>query len=158
MKAIDLSVPSYDLDSFEIQDCRKELLSTEAVDACKSNKDHGIENPEDDVQSDQVPTFALHDNSSIQISSGRLSNSEVAPCNAAELHEPLPMSDQTEVLLNSAEGSPDLRRNNAANRNHDGKGSLVYADNRTVTIGPRSLDNSLQKVKLHLYCCIPSSW
>lgn len=128
---------------------RKKLLSTEVVDESKSNKDRDssstiveerTENPEDDVQSDQVPTLAIHDKSSLQTSSGRLSGScEVATCYPTELHEPSHMGDQKEVLMNGEVGSPDSRRKDVDSRTFEEK------RDRSFAFGPRSQDNSFQK-------------
>jgi hypothetical protein len=105
---------------------------------------------------DQVPTFAIHDNSSLPTGSGRQSsNKETATSEATELHEVLHTSDHDEVLMNGNVGSPESRRKSVAEKN-GGKGSSIHVGNRSFGFGQRSQDNGFQKVKLHFllsYSC-----
>jgi hypothetical protein len=105
---------------------------------------------------DQVPTFAIHDNSSLPTGSGRQSsNKETATSEATELHEVPHTSDHDEVLMNGNVGSPESRRKSVAEKN-GGKGSSIHVGNRSFGFGQRSQDNGFQKVKLHFllsYSC-----
>ncbi|KAL5553000.1 hypothetical protein UlMin_040401 [Ulmus minor] len=92
---------------------RKELSSTEIVNSDKLNHypasdsnvaEESLDNPEDSISSDQVPTLAIHERSSPQNGFGRISNREVA--DQADLHELPQPSDRSEVVLNGELGSP----------------------------------------------------
>lgn len=139
------SAEKMQVDASVEMDSRKELLSAEAIDMSKSDKDHGsdsnnveerAENTEDDTLSDQVLTLSIPENS--QTSSA---NGEVAP---TELHELPHMGGQGEVRVNGEAGFPDSRRKNVAKK-LDGKGNAVHVDNKSLGLGPRSKDDGLQK-------------
>ncbi|XWS68496.1 hypothetical protein CRYUN_Cryun04dG0095500 [Craigia yunnanensis] len=130
---------------------RKELLSAEVTDRGKYDHDHSADNNlleerindlEDDLLSDQVPTLAIHEKSSLQSSSGRLSvKNVVAAFGPAQLHE---ISHQDEVMMNGDVGSPESRRKHTEKR-HGGKGSSTDMENKSFGFGPITQDSSLQK-------------
>jgi hypothetical protein len=147
---------------FQFQDSRKRELSSEVSDMSTSDRGHAsdaniIEERAANLDDlDQVPTFAIHDNSSLPTGSGRQSsNKETATSEATELHEVPHTSDHDEVLMNGNVGSPESRRKSVAEKN-GGKGSSIHVGNRSFGFGQRSQDNGFQKVKLHFllsYSC-----
>ncbi|GMN47978.1 hypothetical protein TIFTF001_017155 [Ficus carica] len=102
-------------------DSRKELSSTEVVDMTRSGQrpasdldlvDERTENLEDDL-SDQVPTLAIHEKSSLQDVAGRVfSDKEGTTSDQAGRLEPPQPSNRDEVLVNGAVGSPASRMKN----------------------------------------------
>uniref|UniRef100_A0A6N2MX20 non-specific serine/threonine protein kinase n=1 Tax=Salix viminalis TaxID=40686 RepID=A0A6N2MX20_SALVM len=93
---------------------RKQLL-TESDDVSKSCKDNSSNDDEveertdkldNDLHSDQVPTLAIHEKSSLKTSSGRLSMNKVAAA-CAPLHGSTDMHDQDQALSNGDMESPD---------------------------------------------------
>ncbi|KAJ6693831.1 hypothetical protein OIU85_004599 [Salix viminalis] len=95
---------------------RKQLL-TESDDVSKSCKDNSSNDDEveertdkldNDLHSDQVPTLAIHEKSSLKTSSGRLSMNKVAAA-CAPLHGSTDMHDQDQALSNGDMESPDVR-------------------------------------------------
>ncbi|KAK6253059.1 hypothetical protein QUC31_014779 [Theobroma cacao] len=130
---------------------RKELLSAEVTGTSKSDYDHSadnnllgerIDNLDDDLLSDQVPTLAIHEKSSLQSSSGRISvKNVVAALGPAQLHE---ISHQDEVIMNGEVGSPESKGKHMEKR-HGGKGSSIDIDNKSFGFGPRTHDASVQR-------------
>ncbi|XP_022763955.1 MAP3K epsilon protein kinase 1-like isoform X4 [Durio zibethinus] len=132
---------------------RKELLSAEVTDRSKYDHDHDhsadnnlleerINNLDDDLPSDQVPTLAIHEKSSLHSSLGRLPvKNGVDDLGSAQLHE---MSHQDEVMLNGDVGSPESRRKHLEKR-HGGKGSSIDTENKSFGFGPITQDASLHK-------------
>ncbi|XP_062112960.1 MAP3K epsilon protein kinase 1-like [Humulus lupulus] len=130
-------------------DSRNELSSSEVVDITKSGQipashsnsvDERAENLEDD-QSDQVPTLAIHDKSSLQNGFGSVSsNRVVTTTDQAELLELPQPSSSDEVLVNGNVGSPVLKMENG------GKPSFSSIASRPSGFGQRNQDNGLQKV------------
>ncbi|KAJ7949309.1 Protein kinase [Quillaja saponaria] len=122
-----------------------EELSSEAADPGKSHKDRGAdsdiflertENGGVDVPSDQVLTLAIHEKSSLETDSSRLSsNKEVALSEPTELHKLPNTIDHDEV------GSPDSKGTNVARKN-EGKG---IHENKSFSFLPRIQDNSSHK-------------
>lgn len=132
-------------------DSRKRELSAEVSDMSTSDRDHAsdaniIEERAANLEDlDQVPTFAIRDNSSLPTGSGRQSsNKETATSEPTELHEVQHPSDHDEVLMNGNMGSPESRRKSVAEK-HGGKGSSIHVGNRSFGFGQRSQDNSFQK-------------
>ncbi|KAL5761355.1 hypothetical protein ACOSP7_017619 [Xanthoceras sorbifolium] len=125
-------------------------LSPEANDMNKSDKRHSsngnlverIENLEDDLLSDQVPTLAIHE-SSLRTGSGKLSTNKVVATN--EPNDPQEVSntsDQDEI--NGEVGSPESRRKDIASK-HGGRGSSSNVDSKSYVLGSKSQKCSLQK-------------
>ncbi|CAK7337960.1 unnamed protein product [Dovyalis caffra] len=136
---------------------RKELL-TESDDFSKSDKDNSSNGDvmeerndklDDDYHSDQVPTLAIHEMSSLRTSSGRLSmNREAAAC--APFQGATSMHDKVQVLTNGDMESSDARGKNIDRRN-GGKASSAHVENGSFGFATRSQDNGLQKaVKISL--------
>ena len=136
------------------QDSRKELSSTEVVDMTESDQipasdsnlvDERTENLEDDL-SDQVPTLAIHEKSSLQNGLGGVSsNREVTSSDQAELLELPQPSSCDEGLVNGDVGSPVLKMNNS------GKASFSSNATRPFGSGQRNQDTSFQKVDLQFF-------
>lgn len=135
-----------------IADSRKGKLSTEVSDMTKSDQEHAsytniieerVAHLED---SDQVPTFAIHEKSSLQTaSSQQSSNREVGNSEPTELHEVTHTSIHDEVLMNGDVGSPESRRKVVAEK-HGGKGSSTHVgNNRSLGFGQRNQVNSFQR-------------
>ncbi|XVE92897.1 hypothetical protein REPUB_Repub01dG0143100 [Reevesia pubescens] len=129
---------------------RKELLSAEIADRSKYDHDHsadnnlleGVNNLDDDLLSDQVPTLAIHEKSSLQGGSAILSVKNVmAALGPARLHE---ISNQDEVMINGDVGSPESRRKHTE-KTYGGKGSSIDIENKSFGFGHMSQDAGLQK-------------
>uniref|UniRef100_A0A7N2L791 MAP3K epsilon protein kinase 1 n=1 Tax=Quercus lobata TaxID=97700 RepID=A0A7N2L791_QUELO len=132
-------------------DSRKGELSTEVSDMSKSDQDHASDtnNIEERAahleDSDQVPTFAIHEKSSLQAASGQQSsNREVATSEPTELHELPHTSAHGEVLMNGDIGSPESRKK-VVTEKHGGKGSSTHVGNRSLGFGQRSQVNNFQR-------------
>ncbi|KAF3957686.1 hypothetical protein CMV_017326 [Castanea mollissima] len=130
---------------------RKGELSTEVSDMSKSDQDHASDtnNIEERAahleDSDQVPTFAIHEKSSLQAASGQQSsNREVANYEPTELHELPHTSAHGEVLMNGDMGSPESRRK-VVTEKHGVKGSSTHVGNRSLGFGQRSQVNNFQR-------------
>ncbi|KAJ7982314.1 Protein kinase [Quillaja saponaria] len=125
--------------------------SSEFADPGKSHKDEcadsdfgkeGAESADDDVPSDQVLTLAIHEKSSLQNGSGRLSsNREVAPSEPTELQELPNPSDHDEMVTNSEVGSPDSKGTSIARKN----GGKSIHMNKPFGFRPRSQNHSSPK-------------
>lgn len=129
----------------------------------KSDQDHASDtnNIEERAahleDSDQVPTFAIHEKSSLQAASGQQSsNREVATSEPTELHEVPDTSAHGEVLTNGDMGSPESRRK-VVTEKHGGKGSSTHVGNRSLGFGQRSQVNNFQRVRLY-YLLLYSFW
>ncbi|PON41696.1 Phosphorylase kinase, gamma catalytic subunit [Parasponia andersonii] len=130
-------------------DSMKEVSSTDVVDTTNSDQipasdsnlvDDRTENPEDDL-SDQVPTLAIHEKSSLQNGLGKVSsNREVTTSEEAELLELPQPSSHDEVLVNGDVGSPVSKMING------GKASSSSNTTRPFGFGQRNQDTSFQKV------------
>lgn len=132
-------------------DSRKGELSTEVSDMSKSDQDHASDtnNIEERAahleDSDQVPTFAIHEKSSLQAASGQQSsNREEATSEPTELHELPHTSAHGEVLMNGDMGSPESRRK-VVTEKHGGKGNSTHVGNRSLGFGQRSQVNNFQR-------------
>ncbi|XP_059445336.1 MAP3K epsilon protein kinase 1-like isoform X2 [Corylus avellana] len=129
-------------------DSRKRESSAEVSDMSTSDRDHAsdaniIEEREANLEDlDQVPTFSIHNNSSVPTGSGTQSSNSTSE--ATELHEVPHTSEHSEVLMNGNMGSPESRRKSVAEK-HGGKGSSIHVGNRSFGFGQRSQDNSFQK-------------
>ncbi|KAJ6291089.1 hypothetical protein OIU76_023195, partial [Salix suchowensis] len=130
---------------------RKQLL-TESDDVSKSCKDNSSNDDEveertdkldNDLHSDQVPTLAIHEKSSLKTSSGRLSMNKVAAA-CAPLHGSTDMHDQDQALSNGDMESPDVRGKNI-DRRDGGKTNSTNVENESFVFATRSQDNGLQK-------------
>lgn len=95
------------------------------------------DNLEDDLLLDQVPTLAIHEKSSLQNSSVRLSSDrQRVPSDQAD-------ASNHEVLVNGEVRSPEPKVENG------GKESSLYFGSRSFGFGKRNQDDSSQKVELH---------
>ncbi|KAB5547998.1 hypothetical protein DKX38_011404 [Salix brachista] len=130
---------------------RKQLL-TESDDVSKSCKDNSSNDDEveertdkldNDLHSDQVPTLAIHEKSSLKTSSGRLSMNKVAAA-CAPLHGSTDMHDQDQALSNGDMESPDVRGKNI-DRRDGGKTNSTHVENESFVFATRRQDNGLQK-------------
>jgi len=126
---------------------------TESDDVSKSCKDNSSNDDEveertdkldNDLHSDQVPTLAIHEKSSLKTSSGRLSMNIVAAA-CAPLHGSTDMHDQDQALSNGDMESPDVRGKNI-DRRDGGKTNSTHVENESFVFATRSQDNGLQKV------------
>ncbi|XP_050230992.1 MAP3K epsilon protein kinase 1-like isoform X2 [Mercurialis annua] len=133
-------------------DSRKQLLTETAV-ASKSNKDHilncdGVEERtyklEHDVQSDQVPTLAIHEKTSLQTGSSKPSANKAVAAYAS-LHGSTHLHDEDENLVNGGEAESPKARRKSVDRKHGGKGTSAHSENRAFGFSSRSQDNGLQK-------------
>ncbi|GMJ05542.1 mitogen-activated protein kinase kinase kinase 7, MAP3K EPSILON PROTEIN KINASE, partial [Hibiscus trionum] len=130
---------------------KKEVSSMEATDRSKYDHDHSADNTmveermnnlDDDLQSDQVPTLAIHEKSSLQSSPGELSvKNVVAALSSGQHHE---ISHQDEAMMNGDVGSPSRRK-------HTEKGQGVNEDqidkeNKSFGFVPITQNAGLQKV------------
>ncbi|XVE66333.1 hypothetical protein DITRI_Ditri08aG0071900 [Diplodiscus trichospermus] len=128
----------------------KELLSAKTTDRSKYDHDHSADNNfleektnnlDYDLPSDQVPTLAIHEKSSLQSSSGRLSvKNVVAALGPGQLHE---ISHQDEGMTNGDVGSPSRKKH--MEKRHGGKGNPIDTENKSFVFGPKTQDVSLQK-------------
>ncbi|KAL2518562.1 MAP3K epsilon protein kinase 1 [Abeliophyllum distichum] len=102
-------------------------------------------NREDDVTSDQIPTFALHENSQTQSSSIRDGdNSEPSVCNLLE-HESSNLDQQNRAMANGELESPESRSKSAVARKTEGRGSSVPVEQGSFDFGQKSQDYGPQK-------------
>ncbi|KAM2422529.1 MAP3K epsilon protein kinase 1-like [Malus sylvestris] len=129
-------------------DSGKELLSTEVPDMGRSDDnpasdvksvEEKTDNLEDDL-TDEVPTLAIHEKSSLQNGSGRISSQELAASEPTELDEPPHASNHDAVLVNGEVRSPELTTKNVSGK-QGGKG-VGY---RAFGFGTRNQDGSFQK-------------
>jgi hypothetical protein len=143
--------------SFGFQGSRKESLP-DSEDVSKSDKntssdgdvvEERIDKLEDDLHSDQVPTLAIHENSSLKTSPGRLSTNKVAAASPL-LHGSMPLHYQDEILTIDDLESPDARGKNIERRN-GGKTSPARVENGSFGFATRNQDNGLRKVTN--FCC-----
>ncbi|KAF9678659.1 hypothetical protein SADUNF_Sadunf07G0057900 [Salix dunnii] len=130
---------------------RKELL-TESDYVSKSCKDNSSNDDEveeitdkldNDLHSDQVPTLAIHEKSSLKTSSGRLSMNKVASA-CASLHGSADIHDQNQALSNGNMESPDVRGKNI-DRRDGGITNSTHVENESFVFATRSQDNGPQK-------------
>lgn len=138
---------------FYFQDARKELL-TGTAGVSNSDKDHssdfGIieertDKLEDDLQSDQVPTLAIHEKTSFQNGSiGLCTNKVAAAC--ASLPGSTHLNDQDESVMNGEVESRDAS-GKSVDRKHGGKGSCNNVENKPFGFAPSRQDIGLQKVR-----------
>uniref|UniRef100_A0A6N2M601 Uncharacterized protein n=1 Tax=Salix viminalis TaxID=40686 RepID=A0A6N2M601_SALVM len=98
--------------------------------------------------SDQVPTLAIHEKSSLKTSSGRLSMNKVAAA-CAPLHGSTDMHDQDQALSNGDMESPDVRGKNI-DRRDGGKTNSTHVENESFVFATRTQDNGLQKTSMNL--------
>lgn len=95
------------------------------------------DNVEDDLLLDQVPTLAIHEKSSLQNSSGLVSNRQRVNSDQAG-------ANNREVLVNGEVKSPEPMMENG------GKESSLNAGSKSFGFGKRNHDYSSQKVLLYL--------
>ncbi|KAG4115938.1 hypothetical protein ERO13_D12G137900v2 [Gossypium hirsutum] len=124
---------------------RKELLSAEGTNEGKYDHDHSadsnlreerINNLDDDLLSDEVPTLSIHEKSSLRSSSGRLSvKNVVATPGPAQLHE---ISQQDDDF-----GSPKSSKKHVE-KGLVGEETSVDIGNKSFCFGPTQ-DAGLQK-------------
>ncbi|KAF5737927.1 Mitogen-activated protein kinase kinase kinase 7 [Tripterygium wilfordii] len=133
-------------------DSNTNLLSTKVADVIESNKDQvsngdvteeNTNNLETDLQSDQVPTLAIHKKLSLHAGSSISDNEVVASHDQTELQKATHRGDQVEVLMNGEVESSDAGRNKVAGK-HGGKGSSIE-NSGSFGFGTRIEDESLQK-------------
>ncbi|KAJ4822823.1 MAP3K epsilon protein kinase 1 [Turnera subulata] len=123
-------------------------LSTEVAGVGMADKDSNgddvegrTDTLEDDLHSDQVPTLAIHEKSSLQPGSFR-SSADKEAASSAMPHDHL--HGQDEVLTNGELESPSARKKNI-DRKHGGKGNSTYTESSPFGFATRSQDNGLQK-------------
>ncbi|KAJ6774841.1 MITOGEN-ACTIVATED KINASE KINASE KINASE [Salix purpurea] len=130
---------------------RKETLP-DSEDVSKSDKNISSDGDvvverndksEDDLHSDQVPTLAIQENSSLKTSSDRLSTSKVVAASPS-LHGLTPLHDQDENLTNVDMESPNARGKNIDRRN-GGKTISAHVENGSFGFAARNQDNGFQK-------------
>lgn len=135
---------------FELQDSRKELLSTGISDVRKSGEDpasdvKSVEEKADGLENDltdQAPTLAIHDKSSLQNGSGRISsNKELAASEAAELDDRAHTANIDEPPMNGEVKSPELTTKSVTKH---GKGNSIGF--RSFGFGARNQDGTFEKV------------
>lgn len=139
--------------SADVNGSKTELLLAEAIDLGKPVEDNNssglpveerVDNSDDDVYSDQVPTLAFHEKSPIHTNSvGLAANNETA--NSTELHESSHLVSQEKVPVNGELGSPESRRKSIIARKFEGKGSSVHVEDSSFSSVPRSHDLNPQK-------------
>lgn len=127
--------------SFDYQSSRKEVSSTEATDRSKYDHDLSADNTpveertnnlDDDLLSDEVPTFAIHEKPSLQSSSGRLSVKNVAVAlGSSPLHD---ISHQDEAMMNGDVGSPSRRKH--TEKGQGDNGDQIDNENKSFAFGP----------------------
>ncbi|OMP05200.1 hypothetical protein COLO4_08995 [Corchorus olitorius] len=129
---------------------RKDLLSADIPDRSKSDHDHSadnnlpqerIDNVDNDLLSDQVPTLAIHEKSSLQSSSGRLSVKNVVAALGPHVQD---ISHQDEVMMNGDVVSPESKRKHADKR-QGGKGGSIDFESKSFGFGTRTQDAAQQK-------------
>ncbi|KAK4484077.1 hypothetical protein RD792_011297 [Penstemon davidsonii] len=144
-----------DIDTSSVEkEFKPELLSSEAAGISKSSEDDnssanltdgGVDNLEEDVSSDQVPTFGIHEKSPMQTSPHRLvDNHDASVSNLAE-HKTSNLDQQAELRMNGEVELHESTKRNAVGRKFDGKGSSVAAEHGTLKFGQKSQDNSPHK-------------
>ncbi|CAI9785538.1 unnamed protein product [Fraxinus pennsylvanica] len=101
-----------------------------------------IRNFEDEMTSDQIPTFALYENSQTQSSVRLGDNSEASVSNLLE-YESSNLDQQNRAMVNGELESPKSRRKIAVARKDEGRGSSVPVEQ--FDFGPRSQDYGPQK-------------
>lgn len=135
-----------------IQESRKELLSS-GTDLKISDQDlasdlntdeERTDMLEDDVQSDQVPTLAIHEKLSLQNGSGQISSYMEVATDKMEHHELPQTSNYDKAVTDGEVVSPESRMKNG------GKGSSSYIGSKSYGFGQRIQDNSFRKVCLHI--------
>lgn len=95
---------------------------------------------------DEVPTLAIHEKSSLQNGSGRISsNKELAASGPAELDEPPHMTNNEEAPMNGEVKSPELTTKNVTGK-QGGKGNSIHVGFRSFGFGARNQDGAFQKV------------
>ena len=136
---------------FELQDSRKELLSPGVSDMRKSG-----EVPASDVKSveekadalendlpDQAPTLSIHEKSSLQNGSGRMSsNKELAASEPAELDDRARATNNDEPPVNGEAKSPEVTANKVTGKHSKGN-SIGF---RSFGFGARNQDGTFEKV------------
>ncbi|KAK8482819.1 hypothetical protein V6N13_085570 [Hibiscus sabdariffa] len=147
-KSAEENLPTEKVEASEMSS-KKEVSSMEATDRSKYDHDQSADNSMveermnnlDDLQSDQVPTLAIHEKSSLQSSPGELSvKNVVAALSSGQHHE---ISHQDEAVMNGEVGSPSRRK-------HTEKGQGVNEDqsdreNKSFGFVPITQNAGLQK-------------
>lgn len=133
----------------------KETNLTEEDNTSKSDKDyapvsHGIEeneNFEENRYSDQVPTLAILEKSSLNDGSGRLSaNSDVAASSSIDFHEQPHSANPVEVVDIGKAGHPESGRNPVIRSNGE-KVAGFDTEGKLLGPGEKNQDNFMQKVE-----------
>ncbi|XP_010246639.1 PREDICTED: MAP3K epsilon protein kinase 1-like isoform X2 [Nelumbo nucifera] len=143
-----------DASDMEVEESKKELSETDAVDMSRPDQDHNangnfvpesLDNQEADTLSYQDPTLAFHDKQSMQTSSGRLSYTRGEVPNQGQSPELSKMADQDDLVMNGKMASPELKRENFMNGEHEGKGGPAVGDIDLFGPGLRNDENGPQK-------------
>lgn len=93
---------------------------------------------------DQVPTLSIHEMSSLQNGSGRISsNKELAASGPAD--DPPHTTNNEEAPMNGEVKSPELTTKNVTGK-HGGKGNSIHVGFRSFGFGARNQDGTFQKV------------
>ncbi|XP_061991042.1 MAP3K epsilon protein kinase 1-like [Rosa rugosa] len=131
-------------------DSRKELLSTGVSDMRKSGEDPAsdvkfVEEKADALENDltdQAPTLAIHEKSSLPNGSGRISsNKELSASEPAELDGRAHTANDDEPPMNGEVKSPELTTNSLTGKH--GKGNSIGF--RSFGFGARNQDGTFQK-------------
>ncbi|KAK4423244.1 MAP3K epsilon protein kinase [Sesamum alatum] len=138
------------------KECKTELQPSETSGVSKSseldssNANLTKENLEEDVISDQVPTFGIHEKSPVQNNSNRLVDShEASISDFAENTSSI--NQQAEVLINGEVEPAANTKRNAVARKFEKQGSSVAIEHDKLNFVPKSEDgSSLKAVKTPL--------
>ncbi|CAA2963386.1 MAP3K epsilon kinase 1-like [Olea europaea subsp. europaea] len=97
------------------------------------------------VTSDQIPTFALHENSQTQSSSARLGDTSEASASSLLEYELSNLDQQNRSTVNGELESPDSRRKSFVARKVEGRGSSVPVEQGSFDFGPKGQDHGPRK-------------
>ncbi|GFP92560.1 serine/threonine-protein kinase sepa [Phtheirospermum japonicum] len=125
-----------------------ELQSSETQGTSKSSENDSTEeradNLEGDMLSDQVPTFAIHEKSTLQTSSDRQLDSHEASIFDSAEHKTSNLNQQDEMLVNGEVEPAESTRRNVA-RNSENKGGSVALQHGKTTSGQKNQNFSPRK-------------
>lgn len=139
------------------QECKMELLSSEASGVGKSYEDESsnanlteerTDNLEEDVISDQVPTFAIHEKSPMETISHRILDSHESSISNSAEDKTSNLNQQGEVLINGEVEAAESTKRNVVARKVEKKGSSVSIEHGKFNFGQKSQDSSPRKVIL----------
>ncbi|KAE8669701.1 MAP3K epsilon protein kinase 1 [Hibiscus syriacus] len=148
-KSTEENLPAEKVEASELSS-RKEVSSTKATDRSKYDHDHSADNTpsegrmnnlDDDLQSDQVLTLAIHEKPSLQSSPGGLSfKNVVAALSSGQNNE---ISHQDEAMMNGNVGSPS--RGKHMEKGQRGNRDQIDNENKSLVFVPITQNAGLQK-------------